>query len=116
MKQVGEASAGERDHAVVRERVAAERGVSEMSARQEYAVTITAREQAELLPIERDSRPLGPREVAGRTLATLVSAGTELASAYQGADFPRVPGYAAVFEIEAAGTEVTGLEVGERAF
>jgi threonine dehydrogenase-like Zn-dependent dehydrogenase len=87
-----------------------------MSRRQEHAVTITAREQADLLPVERDPRPLEPREVAGRTLASLVSAGTELAGAYQGTSFPRVPGYAAVFEVEAVGSEVEDLRVGERAF
>src|SRR5438093_9947032 len=87
-----------------------------MSARQEYAITIPAREQAELLPIERDPRPLGPRDVAGRTLASLISAGTELASAYRGDSFPRVPGYAAVFEVEDVGSEVTDLRVGERLF
>jgi threonine dehydrogenase-like Zn-dependent dehydrogenase len=85
-------------------------------AETEYAVTISAREQAELLPAERDRSPLGPREVAGRTLATLISAGTELAGSYQGTRFPSVPGYAAVFEVETVGEEVTDLKPGERAF
>ena len=87
-----------------------------MSSESEYAITITAREQAELLEVERDPRPLGPREVAGRTLATLVSAGTELAGAYLGTSFPQVPGYAAVFEVEATGSEVEGFRRGDRAF
>lgn len=87
-----------------------------MSSQQEHAVTITAPERAELLPVERDARPLGPREVTGRTLASLISAGTELAGAYQGTSFPRVPGYAAVFEVEALGSEVADLRVGERVF
>jgi threonine dehydrogenase-like Zn-dependent dehydrogenase len=87
-----------------------------MGLPQEHAVTITAREQAELLPIERAERPLGPREVTGRTLATLVSAGTELAGAYTGTSFPRVPGYAAVFEVEAVGGEVEDLRAGDVAF
>src|SRR5437867_8202227 len=82
----------------------------------DYAVTITAREQAELLPAARDATPLGPREVAGRTLATLISAGTELAGQYQGSRFPAVPGYDAVFEVEAVGDEVEGLAAGDRAF
>src|SRR5437773_12560374 len=86
-----------------------------MSA-QESAVTITAREQAELLPIERDIRPLGPRGVAGRTVPSLISAGTELAGAYLGDTFPRVPGYAAVFEVEEIGSEVADLRVGGRVF
>src|SRR5690349_14240738 len=81
-----------------------------------YAVTFTAREQAELLPVERDARPFGPREVAGRTLATLVSAGTELAGAYLGTSFPRAPGYAAVFEVEEAGGEMEGVRPGDRLF
>lgn len=87
-----------------------------MSSESEYAITITAREQAELLAVERDARPLGPREVAGQTLATLISAGTELASAYMGTSFPRVPGYAAVFEVAAIGSEVAGFRTGDRAF
>ncbi|HZO89774.1 MAG TPA: zinc-binding alcohol dehydrogenase [Chthonomonadaceae bacterium] len=87
-----------------------------MNPGREYAVTVTAREQAELLPIERDPNPLGPHEVAGRTLATLISAGTELASCYQGTRFPAVPGYAAVFEVEAVGSEVATLRPGDRAF
>lgn len=87
-----------------------------MSSKLEYAVTITAREQAELLPVERDTRPLGPREVAGRTLATLVSAGTELAGTYLGTSFPRVPGYAAVFEAQEMCSEVEGITVGDRLF
>lgn len=77
-----------------------------MSARQETAVIITARERAELLPVARDPAPLGPREVCGRTLVTAVSAGTELACGYQGERFPTGLGYAAVFAAEAVGVEV----------
>jgi NADPH:quinone reductase-like Zn-dependent oxidoreductase len=87
-----------------------------MTANSDHAVTFTAREQAELLPIEQDQTPLGPRQVAGRTLVSLISAGTELAGAYQGTSFPRVPGYAAVFEVEAVGDEVEGIGVGDHAF
>jgi threonine dehydrogenase-like Zn-dependent dehydrogenase len=87
-----------------------------MTPRREYTVTVTAREQAELLPTERDDRPLGPKEVVGQTLASLISAGTELAGAYQASSFPRVPGYAAVFEVEAVGGEVEGLGTGDLAF
>jgi threonine dehydrogenase-like Zn-dependent dehydrogenase len=82
----------------------------------EYAVAITAREQAALLPAERDPSALGPREVVGRTLASLISAGTELAGHYQGTRFPAVPGYAAVFAVEALGSEVSDLAEGDRVF
>ena len=80
------------------------------------SVTITAREQAELIASPPDERPLAPTEVEGRTLATLISAGTELASAYQGSTFPAVPGYAAVFEVENVGSEVGPFKPGDRAF
>lgn len=65
----------------------------------EFAVTITAKEQAELLEVEVSLNDLGPNEVAGKTLSTLISAGTELNSAYLADDnFPKRPGYASVFD------------------
>jgi threonine dehydrogenase-like Zn-dependent dehydrogenase len=80
------------------------------------AVTYTGPLTAELLPSEPDPSPLGPTEVAGRTLYTLISAGTELAGAYHGPKFPRYPGYAASFQVEAVGEEVTDLKPGDLAF
>lgn len=82
----------------------------------EYAVTITAPEQAELREVAPPLEPLEPREIRGRTLATLISPGTELASAYQGNHFPRVPGYAAVFEVEEVGSEISDFHPGDLAF
>ena len=87
-----------------------------MNVRKEYAITVTAREKAELLAVEPDARPLGAQEIAGRTIATLVSAGTELAAAYQASAFPRGCGYTAVFEVEAVGAEVKDIKPGDRAF
>ena len=69
-----------------------------------HAVTFTSRETAELLSAPSDTAPLGAEEVAGRTLCTLISAGTELAGAYLGQTFPRVPGYAAAFEVTEVGS------------
>jgi threonine dehydrogenase-like Zn-dependent dehydrogenase len=83
------------------------------------AITFTAPEEAELRSVAPDTAPLGPQELTGRTLATVVSAGTELA-AYRGVanwvNFPFVPGYAAVFQVEAVGSSVTGVQVGDRVF
>jgi threonine dehydrogenase-like Zn-dependent dehydrogenase len=56
--------------------------------------------------------PLGDGEVRGRTLTSLVSPGTELAWA-TGEDFPVHPGYAAVFEVEECGKDVTDIEIGQ---
>lgn len=80
-----------------------------------WTVAITARERAELVPFEVDTSPLGPREVRGRTLASLVSAGTELHWCYTGESFPVHPGYAAIFEVEECGAEVETLKPGDRA-
>ncbi len=80
------------------------------------AVVFTGREQAELLPDPRDESPLAADEVAGSTLCTVVSAGTELQGAYLGESFPRRPGYAAVFRVETAGDAVTDLRPGDLAY
>lgn len=87
-----------------------------MSRETEYSITFTAAEQAELLPIERDATPLGPNEVSGRTLTSLVSAGTELMGAYLGEKFPTRPGYAAAFRVEEVGEAVTTLKPGDVAY
>lgn len=83
----------------------------------EFAVTITAKEQAELLEGQTSLADVGPNEVAGKTLATLISAGTELNSAYLADDnFPKRPGYASVFEVTNVGNEVTRIQPGDHAF
>ena len=82
----------------------------------DYAITITAKETAELLPLERPKSPVGPDEVSGKTLVTLISAGTELASAYLGTNFPSTPGYAAVFQVEEVGQNVKEVRSGDLAF
>ena len=58
----------------------------------DQAVAFTAREQAELVTVQRNDAPLGPDEVAGPTLATVISSGTELQGAYLGDHFPSYPG------------------------
>src|SRR5687768_12108832 len=87
-----------------------------MASNSEYQIVVTARERAELLPLERPAEPLADDEIVGRTLATLVSAGTELAYSYLGATFPSHPGYTAVFEVEAVGKDVTDLAPGDKLF
>jgi threonine dehydrogenase-like Zn-dependent dehydrogenase len=83
----------------------------------DWAIQITAPQRAELVKITRPEGPLGPLDVCGRTLATAVSPGTELASAYLlDGGFPRGLGYAAVMEVEQVGAEVQDLEPGQRVF
>lgn len=79
------------------------------------AITITAREEAELLPIE-PLPELAPTQVRGRTLCTVVSPGTELAANYRGENFPSHPGYAAVFRADECGAEVENISPGDVLF
>lgn len=85
----------------------------------DYAVAFTAPRQAELTDAPRDPTPLGPTEVAGPTLVTLISPGTELAiyqGQHAGGRFPCQAGYAAVFEVDSLGKEVTDIRPGDRVF
>jgi len=88
-----------------------------MKNQKDYALTIIAQGQIELQAVERDSRPLAPDEVAGSSVVTLISAGTELASAYTATSgLPRRSGYAAIFRVEAVGSEVKNVKEGALAF
>jgi threonine dehydrogenase-like Zn-dependent dehydrogenase len=82
-------------------------------------ITFTARETAELLTETRDIE-LGPTEIFGHTIATLVSPGTELNGAYLGdrgdRPFPRNPGYSATFIVEHVGSDVADVSVGDLRF
>jgi threonine dehydrogenase-like Zn-dependent dehydrogenase len=74
----------------------------------------------ELLP-EADravESPPAPGEVVGSTVCSLISPGTEVAGAFRPgperpARYPATPGYAAVFRVEAIGSGVTDLAVGD---
>jgi threonine dehydrogenase-like Zn-dependent dehydrogenase len=80
-----------------------------------HQVTFTARETAELLS-ETVTVDLEPNQIAGPTVATLVSPGTELNGSYLGEKFPRQPGYASVFTVEHVGPDVDGVAVGDLRF
>ncbi|MBY5404651.1 zinc-binding dehydrogenase [Rhizobium leguminosarum] len=76
-------------------------------------IVFSAKNKADLEDVELP--PLGATEIRGRTLATLVSPGTEFAW-LSGDSFPLRPGYAAVFEAEEIGAGVVGISLGERLF
>lgn len=82
----------------------------------EFAVTFTEKEMAKLLPMEMDTDEVGPNQIAGHTLATVISAGTEINSGYLGDNFPKNSGYAAVFTAEKVGSEVEGISEGDIVF
>ncbi len=88
-----------------------------MAEKAQQAVRFTSPEQAELASEPLASEELSPTQVAGRSLVSLVSAGTEL-SCYRGlvGTFPMGSGYADVFEVEAVGAGVRDLKPGDRVF
>jgi threonine dehydrogenase-like Zn-dependent dehydrogenase len=84
---------------------------------EQKAIRVTEPEHAELVTVAGDASPLGPTEVVGRTLFSLVSAGTELA-VYRGltGNLPRGLGYASVFEVEDTGEDVEAVLAGDVVF
>ena len=81
---------------------------------QACAVHFVAKERAELVAEAHRDQPLGPHEISGQTLVSLISPGTELSWGYTGDKFPIGSGYAALFQVEAMGSEVTDVKVGDR--
>ena len=81
-----------------------------------YTVTHIAKEQCKLLADDFEDTELKPNEIAGRTVASLVSPGTELNANYLGKRFPNKSGYSLVFEIEKIGGDVEDLQVGQLMF
>jgi threonine dehydrogenase-like Zn-dependent dehydrogenase len=79
------------------------------------AVAHVRRRIVELMDWPMDASPLKPGEVAGRTIATLVSAGTEINGNFDvERTAPWVGGYAAVFEVTDVGSAVTDLRPGQQ--
>lgn len=77
-------------------------------------IRFTAANRAEFADLEQNEGELGPHQVAGRTLASLISPGTELNWSATTSNFPYFPGYAAVFEVDEVGENVTQVELGDR--
>lgn len=84
-------------------------------------IVFTNEQTAELLECPADITPLKPEELAGKTLYTLISPGTEL-NMYLGnyskrglnwGKFPCYPGYAAVFQVEQVGCDIDDIKLGD---
>ena len=80
------------------------------------AIAFTGPERAELVDWPLDQAPLRADEVAGRTLVTLVSPGTELNGYLAERTTPGLSGYTAVMEIDTVGADVSDLKPGDRVF
>ncbi|MFH0930995.1 MAG: zinc-binding alcohol dehydrogenase [Candidatus Zixiibacteriota bacterium] len=82
-------------------------------------VSFVKRETAEIVPFTKDPAPLSARGIRGKTLATLISPGTELAcyqGLLEGSVFPINPGYATVFVVKETGSEVQDIKQGDIVF
>ena len=82
------------------------------------AVTMIGRRSVAVLETAAPETPLPVDHVEGPTLVSLISPGTELNWYYDPAEdppggYPAVPGYAAVFRVEAIGADVSDVAVGD---
>lgn len=77
---------------------------------------VTGARCARLATLDPDPRPLAGDEVAGPTVCSLISPGTELAMWARDCEKPWVPGYAAVFRVEQCGSGVSDLRAGDLVF
>lgn len=80
-------------------------------------VAFTGLETAEVLQQAADTTPLAAQMLAGRTVCSLISPGTEVAG-FSGRywwtnEYPIIPGYAAVIEVTDVGPEVNDLQPGD---
>ena len=80
------------------------------------SIVFSARERAELVKCPSPPDELAEDDVVVKTMATLISAGTELNMQYVGSEFPANPGYAATGRVERLGSKVSDLRVGDLVF
>jgi threonine dehydrogenase-like Zn-dependent dehydrogenase len=79
------------------------------------AIANISRRKVELVDWPLDASPLKPNEVAGKTIVTLVSPGTEINGNFDvDRSEPWVGGYAAVFELTNLGDDVEDLRIGQQ--
>ena len=82
-------------------------------------IIFTKEKTVEVADREFPSEKLGNSVIGGKTLFSLVSAGTEINSLYlnaQHGNYPKIAGYAAVFEVDYVGSETSGFSVGDIAY
>lgn len=80
-------------------------------------IAFTEPEQAVLKKVPFDDSILRDDEVAGPTLSSVISTGTELGMQYRAEDgFPHWPGYGAVFEVTESGPDIPDEIHGKRLF
>ena len=85
-------------------------------SREIQRIVATGPGKVELRQEALNAAPLAADEVAGTTVASMISPGTEVQGTLHGNTFPRPLGYACVMRIEQVGSAVDKARVGELAF
>lgn len=77
---------------------------------------MTAKGKIEVQNQTADMHPLSANEVAGPTVASMISPGTEIQGCLLGENFPRGCGYTTVFRVEQVGSDITHIQLGDHVF
>lgn len=84
-----------------------------------WAVTFTALGKVELVEQAIESAALSENEIAGRTIRSMISPGTELAGfmgQWSWTGFPARPGYSAIVEVTEVGAGIQDIQRGDLVF
>ena len=84
-----------------------------------YYLNFVKQKTVEIAEEDRDIEALDPYCVAGHTVFSMISAGSEINASYLDVfdwGYPRKSGYTVVFQVEYIGSKVEGLNVGDYVF
>lgn len=90
-----------------------------MTTKQNWSVMFTATAKASLLEQPFEAKTLEPRQIAGRSVVSLISSGSErggFLGEFPAESYPMATGYAAVLEVLETGPEVQEVAVGDIVF
>ena len=84
-----------------------------------YYLNFVKQKTVEIASEDRDIKSLDPYCIAGHTVFSMISAGSEINASYLDVfdwGYPRKSGYTVIFQVEYIGEKVEGLEVGDYVF
>ena len=84
-----------------------------------YYVNFVKQKTIEIECEERSIEDLAPECIAGHTVFSMISAGSEINASYLDVfdwGYPRKSGYTVIFRVEYVGSEVKGISVGDYVF
>ena len=84
-----------------------------------YYLNFVKQKTIEIACEDRSIEDLDPKCIAGHTVFSMISAGSEINASYLDVfdwGYPRKSGYTVIFEVEYVGSEVEGIDVGDYVF